>query len=82
MPFDEHPGQLQDRAVPGRGDFNGTVNGNTIAIDVPYSAWGANHPLAATEALYSVTAFTVGRDLSDDIYADADASHAFDLKGK
>ena len=76
------PGSCKIVLYPVEDTANGTASGNTIAIDVPYTAWGANHPLSATETLYSVTALTLGRDVSDDIYADVDASHAFDLKGK
>ena len=32
--------------------------------------------------LFSVTSLTFGHNVSDDLYADVDASHAFDLKGK
>jgi len=76
------PGSCKVVLYPVEDTASGTTSGSTISIDVPYTAWGANHPLAATEALWSVTAFTFGRNASDDIYADVDASHAFDLKGK
>ena len=58
------------------------MSGNKITITVPYSAWGSKRPLAADATLFSVTGLTFGRNASDDLYADVDASHAFDLKGK
>jgi hypothetical protein len=43
---------------------------------------GAKRPLAADATLFSVTGLIFGHNASDDLYADVDASHAFDLKGK
>ena len=59
----------------------GSVSGNTITVDVPIAGgFGANRPILGT-TLYSVTAFTFGRNGDADlIYADVDASHAFDFR--
>jgi hypothetical protein len=55
----------------------GTINGNTITIDVGLST-GFGVPIDGT-TLYSVTAFTLGRSNSvDDLYDDVDATGAFD----
>ncbi|HEY3183881.1 MAG TPA: hypothetical protein VGJ77_13655 [Gaiellaceae bacterium] len=62
---------------------SGTVSGNTITIDVRLQGgFGPNRPIAGP-ALYSVTAFSFGRNDVTDLYADVDATHAFDfgLKG-
>jgi hypothetical protein len=76
------PGTCKIVFYPAEGAAAGSVNGNKITITVPYSAWGAKRPLAADATLFSVTGLTFGRNASDDLYADVDASHAFDLKGK
>lgn len=56
---------------------DGTVNGNTITIDVGVKT-GFGTPIDATK-LYNVTAFTFGRnDPVDDLYADVDATQPFD----
>ncbi|HKC25262.1 MAG TPA: hypothetical protein VKF32_11000, partial [Thermoanaerobaculia bacterium] len=55
----------------------GTIVGNTITIDVGLNT-GFGVPLVGS-TLYSVTAFTFGRSNSvDDLYADVDATEAFD----
>lgn len=76
------PGTCKIVVYPSEGTATGSVTGNTITITVPYSAWGPSRPLAGSATLFSVTGFTFGRNASDDLYADVDASHAFDLKGK
>jgi len=76
------PGNCKIVFYPAEGAATGTVSGNKITITVPYSAWGPKRPLAASATLFSVTGLTFGRNASDDLYADVDASHAFDLKGK
>lgn len=58
----EHP-------VPGK------ICGNTVQVDVP--AGGFGRPLSGSK-LFSVTALTFGRNADNDIYADVDATHAFD----
>jgi hypothetical protein len=61
----------------------GSVSGNTITIDVRLQGgFGANRPITGP-SLYSVTAFSFGRNDVTDLYADVDATHAFDfgLKG-
>jgi hypothetical protein len=56
----------------------GRVCGNTISVDVSTNGgFGIGLPVGNT--LYNVTAFTFGRDDANDIYADVDASHAFDF---
>jgi len=74
------PGSCKVVFYPAEANATGSVSRNTITITVPYSAWGPTRPLSPTATLYSVTGFTFGRNASDDIYADVDASHAFDLK--
>jgi len=45
---------------------SGSINGNTICIDLAINAFGSNRPIGNT--LYNVTAFTGGRDnLASDI---------------
>jgi hypothetical protein len=56
----------------------GSISGNTITIDVPLqSGFGANRPIFG-DRLYSVTALSAGRSNDTDIYADVDATRAFD----
>jgi hypothetical protein len=56
----------------------GRVCGNTISVDVSLNGgFGIGLPVGNT--LYNVTAFTFGRNDANDIYADVDASHAFDF---
>jgi hypothetical protein len=76
------PGTCKIVVYPSEGTATGSVNGNTITITVPYSAWGAKRPLDSGATLYSVTALTFGRNATNDLYADVDASHSFDLKGR
>jgi hypothetical protein len=57
----------------------GRVCGNTISVDVPVNGgFGIGLPVGKT--LYNVTAFSFGRnDDNTDVYADVDATHAFDF---
>ena len=57
----------------------GRVCGNTISVDVPVNGgFGIGLPVGKT--LYNVTAFSFGRNNDNtDIYADVDATHAFDF---
>lgn len=73
------PGNCKVEVYPAEVAAKGSVSGNTITIDVPLQGgFGANRPVQGP-LLYSVTGFTFGRDGDNDlIYADVDASHAFD----
>ena len=59
----------------------GSVSGNVITIDVPISGgFGLGRPILST-TLYNVTALSAGRNnASADIYADLDATRAFDFQ--
>ena len=76
------PGTCKIVYYPVEGAAAGSVSGNKITITVPYSAWGPKRPLTADATLFSVTGLTFGRNASEDLYADVDASHALDLKGR
>jgi hypothetical protein len=76
------PGSCKVVFYPAEGTATGTVSINKITITVPYTAWGSKRPLTADKTLFSVTGLTFGRNATNDLYADVDASHAFDLKGK
>jgi hypothetical protein len=58
----------------------GSVSGNVITIDVPISGgFGPGRPILGS-TLYNVTALSAGRNNSStDIYADLDATRAFDF---
>lgn len=58
----------------------GSVNGNVITIDVPLQGgFGAGRPIFGN-TLFNVTALSAGRsNSSTDIYADLDATGAFDF---
>ena len=64
---------------PAEASANGSVSGSTITIDVPLNGgFGANRAIYGTK-LYSVTAFSGGRnDATADVYADLDSTRAFD----
>lgn len=66
---------------PAEVEATGTINGNVITIDVPLQGgFGEDRPLLAG-TLYSVTAFSGGRGgtpSTPDLYADVDATRAFD----
>jgi hypothetical protein len=56
----------------------GTVNGNTICIDLPLSLFGASRPIGST--LYNVTAFSGGRNnVAADVYTEGDSTRSFDF---
>lgn len=57
----------------------GLVTGNVLRIDVPLDGgFGANRPIFGS-TLYNVTAFSGGRTTANDVYADLDATRAFDF---
>jgi hypothetical protein len=57
---------------------SGGVSGNTIRIDVPIQGgFGPGRPILG-DRLYSVTALSGGRNTDNEIYADVDATRAFD----
>jgi hypothetical protein len=59
-------------------DLVGTINGNTICIDLPLSLFGANRPIGPT--LYNVSAFSGGRnDAVTDVYTEGDSTRSFDF---
>lgn len=62
---------------------SGRVSGDTITIDVPLQGgFGPNRPILG-DVLYSMTAFSFGRNGEADLlYADVDATHAFDYRLK
>jgi hypothetical protein len=68
---------------PAETTVTGTINGNTICIDVPNfltTGFGAGRPINGT-ILYNVTAFSGGRnDAMTDLYADVDATRSFDFQ--
>jgi len=60
------------------GGVTGSVNGNTICVDLPLNAFGANRPIGST--LYNVTAFSGGRnDVAADVYTEGDSTRSFDF---
>ena len=70
----QYPPEITSLAGP----VTGTVNGNTLCIDLPLDAFGTSRPIGDT--LYNVTAFSGGRNNSaDDIYAEGDSTRAFDF---
>ena len=71
------PGNCKVSTYPRTMTVQGRVCGNTISVDVPINGgFGIGLPVGNT--LYNVTAFTFGRNTANDLYADVDASHAFD----
>ena len=60
----------------------GNVNGKTITIDVPiqggFGGTPATRPILSS-ILYNVTAFSFGRNAPNDLYADVDATRAYDF---
>jgi hypothetical protein len=75
---DTTPGNCKVVNYPATMAVQGRVCGNTISIDVPRDGgFGVGIPVGNT--LYSVTALTFGRDDPNDLYADVDATHAFDF---
>jgi len=73
------PGTCKIELYPSEVAAAGRVSGNTITVDVPLdTGFGANRPVQGT-TLYGVTGFTFGRNGDADlVYADVDATHAFD----
>jgi hypothetical protein len=60
------------------GPVTGTINGNTICVDLPLNAFGATRPIG--NPLYNVTAFTGGRNtVLADIYTEGDSTRSFDF---
>ena len=60
------------------GPVTGSVNGNTICVDVPLSAFGANRPIG--NPLYNVAAFSGGRNnVVADVYTEGDSTRSFDF---
>jgi hypothetical protein len=75
---DTTPGNCKVVNYPTTMAVQGRLCGNTISIDVPRDGgFGVGIPVGNT--LYNVTAFTFGRDDPNDLYADVDATHAFDF---
>ena len=57
---------------------SGSVDGNTITIDVSLqNGFGSGRPIAGS-TLYSVTALSYGQNGDADIYLEGDATHSFD----
>jgi hypothetical protein len=60
------------------GGVTGSISGNTICIDLPLNAFGANRPIGNT--LYNVSAFSGGRNNSaTDVYTEGDSTRSFDF---
>jgi hypothetical protein len=60
------------------GPVTGSISGNTICIDLPLNAFGANRPIGNT--LYNVSAFSGGRNNSvTDVYTEGDSTRSFDF---
>ena len=74
------PGSCKIELYPAEVAAKGSVSENTITVDVPLQGgFGANRPIQGP-LLYTVMGFTFGRDGDADlIYADVDATHAFDF---
>jgi hypothetical protein len=74
---DTTPGNCKVVNYPPTMAVQGRLCGNTISIDVPRNGFGVGIPVGSK--LYNVTAFTFGRNDPADLYADVDASRAFDF---
>lgn len=73
---DTTPGNCKVMNYPATLPATGKLCGNTtIQVDVPLSGFG--RPVKGSK-LFSVTAFGLGENADDDIYADVDATRAFD----
>ena len=58
------------------GAVTGSLNGNTICIDIPLNLFGSNRPIGNT--LFNVAAFSGGRNNSaTDVYTEGDSTRAF-----
>jgi hypothetical protein len=74
---DTTPNNCKLLQYPTTKPVDGSINGNTITIDVGLNG-GFGTPIDGN-TLYNVTAFTFGRNAaSDDLYADVDATAPFD----
>jgi hypothetical protein len=69
------PGNCKIVQYPAGQTVPGRVCGNALVIDAPLAAFGK---AITGDRLYSVTALGVGRNGTDDLYADVDATHSFD----
>jgi hypothetical protein len=60
---------------------NGSIEGNTICIDLPLNVFGNTRPIGNTNTLYNVTAFSGGRDnVAADVYTEGDSTRSFDYQ--
>jgi hypothetical protein len=60
------------------GAVTGSVSGNTICVDLPLNAFGANRPIS--NPLYNVTAFSGGSNSGvTDVYTEGDSTPSFDF---
>jgi hypothetical protein len=76
---DSTPNNCKLLQYPETRAVNGSVDGNTITIDVGTNT-GFGVPIDGN-TLYNVTAFALGRnDAADDLYADVDATEPFDYQ--
>jgi hypothetical protein len=72
---EQYPAEFTSLTTP---SLTGTVNGNTICIDLPLSLFGASRPIGPT--LYNVTAFSGGRNnVAADVYTEGDSTRSFDF---
>ncbi|MEY2485874.1 MAG: trimeric autotransporter adhesin [Verrucomicrobiota bacterium] len=70
----EYPAEITSLTGP----VTGSVNGNTLCIDLPLDAFGPNRPIG--NALFNVTAFSGGRDnVAADVYTEGDSTRSFDF---
>jgi len=69
------PGTCKVVNYPAQLPATGKICGDSLVVDVPLS--GLGQPITGKE-LYSVTALSGGRVADNDLYADVDATHAFD----
>jgi hypothetical protein len=71
----QYPAEFTSLTTP---SLTGTVNGNTICIDLPLSLFGASRPIGPT--LYNVAAFSGGRNtVAADVYTEGDSTRSFDF---
>jgi len=71
---DTTPGNCKVMNYPAQKVATGKICGTTIQVDMPFSGFG--RPVNGNK-LYSVTAFSLGQNADDDIYADVDATRVF-----
>jgi hypothetical protein len=72
---DTLPGTCKVVTYPATQPAQGKICGNTIQVDVPLSGFGR---ALTGGTLYSLTAFSFGRNGDTDLYADVDATRSFD----